>query len=119
VRSFLHRAGFRFRIHCKDLPGTPDIVLPRYRAVVMVHGCFWHRHPGCEFAYAPATNEAFWNRKFRENVERDWRKQQRLRDLGWRVFVVWECETGDPHLLHRLSRRLQQCSYVESSHHLG
>ena len=108
VRSFLHRAGLRFRIHCRDLPGTPDIVLPRFRAVVLVHGCFWHRHPACRYAYTPGSNLAFWNRKFEENVARDGRKEQTLRELGWRVFVVWECEVGDEKRLGRLVREIRK-----------
>jgi DNA mismatch endonuclease (patch repair protein) len=94
VRSALHRFGFRFRIHVDSLPGRPDIVLPKYRAVVFVHGCFWHRHPGCRFASTPASRPDFWRRKFEKNLERDRRAQQRLREQGWVVFVVWECEAG-------------------------
>jgi len=93
VRSVLHRIGCRFRLHRRDLPGSPDIVLPKYRTVVFVHGCFWHRHPSCRFAYTPKTRVRFWSRKFAENVERDRRVRRRLRDLGWRVIVIWECET--------------------------
>ena len=107
VRSFLHRQGLRFRLHGKELPGSPDIVLPRYRAVVFVHGCFWHRHPGCRYAYEPKSRPEFWNRKFDQNVERDARKEQLLRDLGWRVFVVWECETKDTDRLNELVLRLR------------
>ena len=110
VRSFLHHAGLRFRIHRKDLPGTPDIVLPRYHAVVLVHGCYWHRHPGCRFAYTPRSNLAFWNRKFEENIARDRRKEAKLRELGWRVFVVWECEVADENRLGRLVREIRSPS---------
>jgi DNA mismatch endonuclease (patch repair protein) len=91
VRSHLHRAGLRFGLHRKDLPGRPDIVLPRWRSAVFVHGCFWHRHPGCRYAYVPKSNRAFWLRKFAANVERDGRNVAELRKMKWRVHVVWEC----------------------------
>jgi DNA mismatch endonuclease (patch repair protein) len=96
VRSALHRAGFRFRLHRKDLPGRPDIVLPKYKTVVFVHGCFWHRHPRCRWAYEPKSRTVFWNEKFRRNVERDRRNASELRRLGWRVVTVWECEAAAP-----------------------
>lgn len=96
VRSALHRAGYRFRLHRKDLPGRPDIVLPKYRTVVFVHGCFWHRHRGCKFAYAPKSRVDFWNEKFRSNVERDRRNASELRRLAWRVITVWECQAARP-----------------------
>lgn len=105
VRSLLHRMGYRFRLHRKDLPGRPDIVLPRYRTVVLVHGCYWHRHPGCRLAYTPKSNADFWRAKFRENVSRDVRQSQELTALGWRVITVWECETRE---LRVLSERLLQ-----------
>lgn len=95
VRSVLHRLGFRFRLHRRDLPGRPDIVLARHRAIVFVHGCFWHRHARCRFAYQPKTNSAFWSQKFKSNVVRDQRDRRRLRGLGWRVIVVWECQATD------------------------
>jgi DNA mismatch endonuclease, patch repair protein len=92
LRGGLHRLGFRYRLGNKDLPGRPDLVFPKYRAVVFVHGCYWHRHTGCKDASMPKTNVAFWSRKFTENVERDRRKERELAELGWRVMVVWECE---------------------------
>ncbi|MBG31356.1 MAG: very short patch repair endonuclease [Opitutae bacterium] len=92
VRSFLHRSGFRFRIHAKNLPGRPDLVLTKHQAVVFVHGCFWHRHAGCAKATMPATRVNFWREKFERNVSRDLRNQAELQDLGWRVIVLWECE---------------------------
>lgn len=107
VRSHLHRAGLRFRLHAKGLPGRPDLVLPRFNAVVFVHGCFWHRHPGCPKAAVPASNRAFWRCKFRENVERDARAVASLRRDGWRVFVVWECRTG-PRALDAVVRRIRR-----------
>jgi len=90
VRSALHRAGFRFRLHNRELPGRPDIVLPKHRTVVFVHGCFWHRH-GCALASEPATRRAFWREKFARNVARDKRTAAALRRAGWRVLTVWEC----------------------------
>jgi DNA mismatch endonuclease (patch repair protein) len=91
VRSLLHRAGFRFRLHRRDLPGRPDIVMRRHRTVVFVHGCFWHAHSGCPLAKEPATNAEFWRAKLRANRERDRRAVERLLELGWRVAVIWEC----------------------------
>jgi len=92
VRSILHRLGYRFRIHRKDLPGKPDIVLPKYKAVIFVHGCFWHRHKECKFAYNPKSREKFWKNKFKENVARDKKDRLNLEKLGWKVHVIWECE---------------------------
>ena len=92
LRSLLHQAGFRFRKHVAGLPGKPDIVLPRHRAVVLVHGCYWHRHQDCRFATTPASNSAFWLEKFAGTVERDRKSEEALRALGWRIFIVWECE---------------------------
>lgn len=91
LRSLLHRAGLRFRKNVAGLPGRPDIVLARYRTVVFVHGCFWHRHSGCSFATSPATKTKFWGSKFAANVARDRRNSAALRQLGWRVITVWEC----------------------------
>lgn len=92
LRSLLHRAGFRFRLHAGKLPGRPDIVLPRYRTVIFVHGCFWHRHEGCSNATMPKTRTEFWRDKFARTVERDLQKQKELEALGWKVLTVWECE---------------------------
>jgi len=93
VRSALHRAGFRFRLHPKNLPGRPDIVLPKYGAVIFVNGCFWHRHRGCPYAYQPKSRKAFWRAKFDGTVKRDAVKARQLRRAGWRVFTIWECDT--------------------------
>lgn len=92
VRKFLHARGFRYRLHTRKLPGSPDIVLPKYKAAIFVHGCFWHRHAHCKYATSPSTNTDRWILKFKDNVERDLRKQAALRALGWNVIVVWECE---------------------------
>lgn len=99
VRSMLHRLGYRFRLHRKDLPGKPDIVLPKYRTVIFVHGCFWHRHPGCRFAYTPKSRTEFWLDKLQKNVERDQKVQDQLVQEGWRVAVIWECQTKNPESL--------------------
>lgn len=106
VRRYLHAAGLRFRLHDKRLPGRPDIVLPRFRTAIFVHGCFWHRHEGCRFATTPSTNKDFWNAKFSSNVARDARKERQIRALGWRVEIVWECEVGDEVFLDRLFWRV-------------
>lgn len=92
LRSLLHRAGYRFRLHVANLPGRPDIVLPKHRVAIFVNGCFWHRHEGCRYATIPSTRREFWQAKFDENVKRDQRNQSRLLTEGWRVITVWECE---------------------------
>ncbi|EIU4785286.1 MULTISPECIES: very short patch repair endonuclease [Pseudomonadaceae] len=91
VRRLLHRHGFRYRLHQKDLPGKPDLVLSRYRVCIFVHGCFWHRHPGCRYATSPKTRLDFWQRKFDQNVARDTRNKAVLLASGWRVIQLWEC----------------------------
>lgn len=92
VRSLLHRSGYRFRIHVKNLPGSPDIVLPKYKTAIFIHGCYWHRHSECKYAYTPKSRTEFWKEKFEATVERDQRKSDELLSAGWRVIVVWECE---------------------------
>jgi DNA mismatch endonuclease (patch repair protein) len=92
IRKLLHRLGYRFRLHRKDLPGKPDIVLPKYKTVIFVHGCFWHGHPGCKRAARPASNTDFWNKKLDRNIERDHKAREELEKLGWRVMTIWECE---------------------------
>jgi DNA mismatch endonuclease (patch repair protein) len=92
VRKYLFSRGLRYRKNDKRYPGHPDIVLPKYHTVVFVHGCFWHRHPGCRYASIPATNSEFWQKKFTRNVERDKEEQSKLREMGWKVLIVWECE---------------------------
>lgn len=105
VRSALHRLGYRFSLHRNDLPGTPDIVLPKHRVVIFVHGCFWHRHPGCRLSSTPRTRAEFWQTKFDRNVERDAAAISALEALGWRVIVVWECETRQVEPLRDLLQR--------------
>ena len=96
VRRILHAMGLRFRLHRKDLPGRPDIVLPKHRTVVFVHGCFWHRHEACRYTTTPKTRQEFWQSKFAANIERDNRNRTDLLQLGWRVIVIWECELRRP-----------------------
>ena len=94
VRKKLHAAGFRFRLHRKDLPGRPDITLPKHKTVIFVHGCFWHGHEGCKANRIPKTNGEFWSAKIARNRELDADNRAALEALGWKVVVVWECEVG-------------------------
>jgi DNA mismatch endonuclease (patch repair protein) len=93
VRSLLHSMGYRFRLHRKDLPGKPDIVLPKYKTVIFVHGCFWHRHEGCKFSTMPGSHIPFWKSKFENTIRRDMRSTIELEKMKWNVIVVWECQT--------------------------
>lgn len=95
VRSVAHQLGYRFRLHRRDLPGTPDLVFPGPRKAIFVHGCFWHRHPKCFRTTTPKTRAAFWAQKFADNIKRDRRVRRQLRDAGWDVLIVWECQTFD------------------------
>lgn len=102
VRRMVHAMGFRYRLHAKELPGRPDLVLPRHRKIIFVHGCFWHAH-GCRVAQRPpATHARFWKNKFAQNVARDQEALRLLWQVGWQVLVVWECETKDPEQLRTL-----------------
>ncbi|WP_175653830.1 very short patch repair endonuclease [Pseudomonas sp. Marseille-P9899] len=92
VRRFLHSLGYRYRLHRKDLAGKPDIVIPRLKVCLFVHGCFWHRHSGCRFATTPKTRPDFWKEKFEKNVARDATNRAALEAIGWRVLVIWECQ---------------------------
>lgn len=94
VRRALFKAGFRFRKNVKSLPGKPDIVLPKYKTVIFVHGCFWHRHPGCKDASMPKTRVEFWKEKFARNIENDIRNKECLENMGWQVIIIWECEVN-------------------------
>ncbi|MHB9038570.1 MAG: very short patch repair endonuclease [Armatimonadota bacterium] len=114
LRHALHRLGFRYRLNDKRLPGSPDLVLPRYHVVIFVNGCFWHRHPNCSKATMPKSNVDYWRKKFAENVERDMRKESELTELGWRVIVVWQCEVS-PKRLDDLAERLQKALLPQSS----
>lgn len=112
VRRIAHRMGLRFRLHRRDLPGRPDLVFPKHRLAVFVHGCFWHRHQGCRYAYMPKSRVAFWAEKFAVNVARDARQEAALRAHGWRTFVIWECEAGDE---EAIVRRLAEFTGNEAS----
>jgi len=92
VRSFLHNNGYRFRLHRKDLPGKPDIVLPKYNTVVFIHGCFWHQHKNCKRATIPKTNKKYWIPKLQKNIENDKRYTKELKSLGWKIIILWECQ---------------------------
>jgi DNA mismatch endonuclease (patch repair protein) len=104
VRKLLHRLGYRFRVQRRDLPGTPDIVLPKYRTAIFAHGCFWHGHPDCKRAARPTSNTDFWNEKIDKNIARDAEAQRQLEALGWRVLVVWQCQVRDLKLLEERLR---------------
>ncbi len=93
VRSLLHRMGYRFRLYRKDLPGKPDIVLPKYKTVIFVHGCFWHRHKNCKNCTMPSSNQLFWKKKFDKNIKKDRLSKTQLHHYGWKVLTIWECET--------------------------
>lgn len=109
LRSLMHRAGFRYRLHDKRLPGKPDLVLPKYKTAIFVNGCYWHRHQGCPKATTPKTNTAFWTKKFEGTIERDARKESELIARGWRVITVWECalETDPMGLVEGLRNQLK------------
>jgi len=96
VRSLLHGMGYRFRLHRKDLPGRPDIVLPKYKTVIFVHGCFWHGHRGCKRSNIPKSNQEYWIPKINRNIERDQKNSAILRRVGWKVMKIWECECKHP-----------------------
>lgn len=115
TRAILHRLGLRFTVagpYNRTLPSRPDIVLPRWRSVVLVHGCFWHRHPGCRLTTTPSNRADFWQQKFDANIARDKLQRNSLRKLGWRVIIVWECETRIPLRLERKLARL----FKDSTH---
>jgi DNA mismatch endonuclease (patch repair protein) len=103
IRKAAHALGFRFRLHRRELPGSPDLVFPGRRKVIFVHGCYWHRHAGCRYAYSPKSNTEFWHAKFKQNVARDAKVVAQLRRQGWSPLIIWECECGD---LKAVSARL-------------
>lgn len=111
VRKYLFSKGFRYRKNVRKLPGTPDLVLPKYRTVIFVNGCFWHGHEGCKYFVWPKNNAEFWRQKIETNISRDQRKEAQLRDMGWNVLIVWECELRPPKrqaTLERLESQLRQ-----------
>jgi len=116
VRSNLHMRGYRFRKNVAELPGRPDIVLPKYKAVIFVHGCFWHGHSGCRKSRLPSTRKAFWEEKRQANLERDARKITRLISSGWRVAVVWQCVLEKSETLSITMNTLDDWIISESNH---
>tara|TARA_B100000945_G_scaffold286117_1_gene256833 strand:+ start:81 stop:497 length:417 start_codon:yes stop_codon:yes gene_type:complete len=108
VRKLLHSMGYRFRLHRKDLPGSPDIVLPKYKTVIFVHGCFWHRHENCKYASTPKTRAEFWESKFGGNIKRDKINQTNLIKLGWKIIIVWECDLKKTHYLKDLFLKINK-----------
>jgi DNA mismatch endonuclease (patch repair protein) len=107
VRSALHRAGFRFRLHSSKLPGKPDIILPKYKTVIFVNGCFWHRHPDCKRATMPSSNVNYWQKKFQRTVERDKEEVRQLENADWTVYVIWECEAKKKEVLESLLKKIR------------
>lgn len=107
VRSLLHRLGYRFRLHRKELPGTPDIVLPRFRLAIFVNGCFWHQHAGCKKAKRPTTNSSFWNEKLDQNLTRDKKVRAQLANADWSVLDIWECEVNRADFPERLKKVME------------
>ena len=106
VRSLLHNLGYRFRLHRKDLPGSPDIVLPKFRTAIFVHGCFWHQHKNCNKSRRPSSNQEYWNNKLDQNISRDKRKEGELSKLNWRVVTIWQCEIKDLNILTKKIKRI-------------
>jgi|ERR1051326_717639 DNA mismatch endonuclease (patch repair protein) len=120
VRKLLTEAGYRYTLHARNLPGSPDIVFSRRKKVIFLHGCFWHRHPNCNKATMPKTRTEFWAEKFKANVRRDSKAISDLKRLGWKVMVVWECQIGSPKMLgSKLFRFLGTAPSQSRSHHEG
>lgn len=117
VRKTLFSMGYRFRLHRRDLPGAPDIVMPSRKVAIFVHGCFWHAHQECKYAKTPTTRPEFWAAKLQSNVDRDRRAAARLADMGWRVLNVWECCTRNPKAVEGLPENLRQ--WIESDAPVG
>lgn len=109
VRSLLHRMGYRFCLYRKDLPGKPDIVLPKYKTVVFVHGCFWHRHKGCKRCTTPSTNQQYWLNKFKRNQAKDKLTLQQLKYIGWKTIIIWECEVNN---IEKMTSILNRIKYL-------
>ena len=108
VRKFLHGLGYRYRLHDRDLPGKPDIVMKKYKTVIFVNGCYWHRHPGCKFAYQPQSNIEFWGLKFQQNIDRDRRNYTNLEEKGWHVIIIWECAIKNNSYEKKLLKQLER-----------
>ncbi|MFC1677999.1 very short patch repair endonuclease, partial [Planctomycetota bacterium] len=108
VRSMLHKMGYRFRLHRKDLPGKPDITLPKYKTVIFVHGCFWHGHKGCKRSNVPKTNQDYWILKIQKNIQRDKYQRKQLKRLGWHVLILWECQIEKTRIIEKKIKNLLQ-----------
>lgn len=108
VRKFLHGLGYRYRLHDRDLPGKPDIVMKKYKTVIFVNGCYWHRHPGCKFAYHPQSNIEFWGLKFQQNIDRDRKNYANLEEKGWHVIIIWECDIKNNSYEKKLLKQLER-----------
>lgn len=106
VRSLLHTLGYRFRLHRKDLPGNPDIVLPKFKKVIFVNGCYWHQHPGCPKSKRSSSRRDFWDKKLDENMERDKRNVIKLSEMGWIPYIIWECQTKSDENLKRIIKQI-------------
>jgi len=119
LRRTIHRLGLRYRLHDKKLPGSPDLVFPKYRAVIFVHGCFWHSHNGCKFATKPSTRKRFWNEKFKANQKRDRRNNEALLQDGWRVLIVWECSIKGIDEIKMLELGKYLSKWIKSSQRFG
>jgi DNA mismatch endonuclease (patch repair protein) len=117
VRRMLFASGYRFRLHRRDLPGQPDIVMPGRKVAIFVHGCFWHAHQGCRYAKMPVTRPEFWKAKLEANIARDRRAVERLVELGWRVLSVWECSTRDSEVATNLQATVN--AWIEGSERIG
>jgi DNA mismatch endonuclease, patch repair protein len=113
VRKFLFSKGYRFRKNLKSLPGKPDIVLPKYKTAILVHGCFWHGHKNCDASTMPKSNKAYWKDKIKKNIERDKRNKRALKKLGWNVFTIWECKLNNkisvPKEMNKILTKLESC----------
>jgi DNA mismatch endonuclease (patch repair protein) len=107
VRRLIHKAGFRYRLHVADLPGRPDLVFPKRKKVIFIHGCFWHSHAGCQHARVPKSRTSFWTAKFESNKARDERNIDALTQAGWKVLVLWECELPKPDLIKKIKEFLE------------
>lgn len=111
VRRFLHSQGYRYRLHAKNLPGKPDIVLPKYKTVIFVHGCFWHGHQGCKYYVVPKTKTDWWLNKINGNIANDHKKKLAIQELGWRVITLWECDLKPAFIEQSLSKLITQIRY--------
>ena len=116
VRKFLHANGFRYRLHVNNLPGRPDIVLPKYKTAILVNGCFWHMHKECKFSLIPSSNKNYWQQKLLRNVEKDEKAIQQLKGLKWQTFVLWECQLKNSQVETTLFNLIKQIKRSQNKH---